>query len=94
MTSLLRPYQAVKCPYPEFKPETIVLVSKCENCEHCIEIRRPWRGWIVKSELEIREELQKLEKFVAQVVDGELKERYTHYIDQLEWVLKEVGENE
>ena len=52
MTSLLRPYQAVKCPYPEFKPETIVLVSKCENCEHCIEIRRPWQGWIVKCEFE------------------------------------------
>lgn len=42
----------------------------------------------MKSEQEIREELQKLKKFVAQASDEELKQRHTHYIDQLEWVLK------
>lgn len=42
----------------------------------------------MKTEQEIREEIQRLERFVAQVVDEELKQRHIHYIDQLEWVLK------
>jgi len=44
----------------------------------------------MKTELEIREELQKLREFVSQVSDEELKQRHIHYIDQLEWVLKEA----
>ena len=48
MVTLLRPHEAVYCQCPEFKPQTLVLVSKCEDCEHLIEIRRPWIGWIVK----------------------------------------------
>jgi len=46
----------------------------------------------MKNETEIREELQKLRKFVAQVVDEGLKQRHIHYIDQLEWVLKDSSE--
>lgn len=44
----------------------------------------------MKSEQEIRDEMQKLKRFVSQVVDAELRERHINYIDQLEWVLKEV----
>lgn len=43
----------------------------------------------MKSEQEIRDELKKLKNFVAQASDEELKERHIHYIDQLEWVLRE-----
>jgi len=43
MTSLLRPITAVKCP----KTEKLVSIKTCETCEDLIEIRRPWRHFIV-----------------------------------------------
>lgn len=48
MVTLLRPHQAVKCP----RSGNPVLVSECEVCEHVLEVRRPWRGFAVKCELD------------------------------------------
>lgn len=47
MTSTLKPIQAVICP----SLKRLVAVTECENCECLIEIRRPWRHFIVKCDI-------------------------------------------
>jgi len=44
MTSTLKPITCVRCP----KNEALVTVSVCDKCEHVLEVRRPWRHFIVK----------------------------------------------
>ena len=49
MTTLLRPHQAVKCPD---KDGALVGVGTCEECPNLLELRRPWRGFVVKCSAE------------------------------------------
>ena len=47
MTSLLRPVEAVECPVNS----RLVSVDECETCMNGIEIRRPWRHFVVKCDI-------------------------------------------
>lgn len=48
MVTTLRPGQAVQCPLTV----KAVFVSECGECEHVIEVRSPWRHWVVKCSVE------------------------------------------
>lgn len=48
MMTTLRPIQGVNCP----SLKRLVAVTECEDCECLIELRRPWRGFIVKCSVE------------------------------------------
>ena len=47
MTSFLKPVQAVLCP----SLGRLVAVGECEDCECMIEVRRPWRYFVVKCDI-------------------------------------------
>ena len=55
MPTYLRPHTGVKCPKmpQELLEQGYYLgVGICEKCEHKLEIRRPWSGFIVECALE------------------------------------------
>ena len=49
MPSYLKPHDAVKCPN---KDGALVSIGECRECEHLLELRQPWRGFIVKCAVE------------------------------------------
>ena len=44
MVSMLKPIEAVNCP----SLKRLVAVTDCEDCVCCLEIRSPWRHFVVK----------------------------------------------
>jgi len=44
MTSSLKPITAVKCPITN----ELIAITVCDTCAHMIEVRRPWRHYIVE----------------------------------------------
>jgi len=45
MVSFMSPTQAVKCPAQNLE---LVSVSECRTCLNCLELRQPWRYFVVK----------------------------------------------